>query len=114
MYAAGINIIAGSDCGAFNSYVYPGSSIHEEIKQLVASGLTPAQGLRTATVNGSKFMGVQAFYGDLRSGKCSDLVILDANPLADINAIDRINAVVSHGKLYSRTDLNALLASIKH
>lgn len=114
MYAAGVNIVAGSDCGAFNSYVYPGSSIHEEIKLLVASGLTTAQGLQTATVNGSRFMGVQDFYGALKGGKCSDLVVLDGNPLADIDAIDRINSVVSHGKLYSRSDLDALLASIRH
>src|SRR5258707_5235918 len=58
MYAAGVNIVAGSDCGAFNSYVYPGESIHEEIKLLVGAGLTPAQGLRTAVINGSKFFGV--------------------------------------------------------
>ena len=114
MYAAGVNIVAGSDCGASNSYVYPGSSIHEEIKLLVASGLTPAQGLTTATINGSKFMGVQDFYGSLRPGKCSDLIILNQNPLENIDAIDQIRSVVSHGKFYSRSDLDALLASIKH
>lgn len=114
MYKAGVNIVAGSDCGASNSYVYPGSSIHEEIKLLVASGLTPAQGLTTATINGSKFFGVEKFFGGLQPGKCSDLVILDSNPLENINAIDQINSVLSHGKLYSRSDLNALLASIRH
>ncbi|MBS1663997.1 MAG: amidohydrolase family protein [Bacteroidetes bacterium] len=114
MYAAGVNIVAGSDCGASNSYVYPGSSIHEEIKLLVASGLTPAQSLKTATANGSKFFGVESFFGSLQKGKCSDMVILDQNPIADINAIDQISSVVSHGKLYSKSDLNALLAAIKH
>jgi imidazolonepropionase-like amidohydrolase len=114
MYAAGVNIVAGSDCGASNSFVYPGSSIHEEIKLLVASGLTPAEGLKTATVNGAKFMGVQDFYGSLRAGKCADMVMLDANPLENINAIDQIRSVVSHGKFYSRSDLDALLASIRH
>lgn len=114
MYAAGINIIAGSDCGAFNSYVYPGSSIHEEIKLLVASGLTPAQGLRTAVVNGAKFMGVQDRYGALTVGKCSDLVVLNGDPLSNIDAIDGIDAVVSHGKIYSRSALDGLLASIRN
>jgi len=114
MYAAGVNIVAGSDCGSSNSYVYPGSSIHEEIKLLAASGLTPAQALKTATVNGSKFFGMEAFFGSLQKGKCSDLIVLDSNPLEDIGAIDRINTVLSHGKLYSKSDLNALLASIRH
>ncbi|HXB08953.1 MAG TPA: amidohydrolase family protein [Puia sp.] len=114
MFAAGVNIVAGSDCGAFNSYVYPGESIHEEIKSLVAAGLTPAQGLQAAVINGSKFMGVQGFFGSLRAGKCADLIVVEGNPLEDIRAIDRLDAVLSHGKLYSRADLNALLASIKH
>ena len=114
MYAAGVNIVAGSDCGASNSYIYPGSSIHEEIKLLAASGLTPAQALVTATVNGPKFFGKQSFFGSLQKGKCSDLIVLDSNPLEDIGAIDRINTVLSHGKLYTKHDLNALLASIRH
>jgi imidazolonepropionase-like amidohydrolase len=116
MYTAGVNIVAGSDCGASNSYVYPGQSIHEEIKLLVQSGLTPAQSLTTATINGSKFFGagVQSFFGSLKPGKCSDLIILDANPLENIAAIDQINTVLSHGKVYTKQDLNNLLASIKH
>ena len=114
MFAAGVNIVAGSDCGASNSFVYPGSSLHEEVKLLVASGLTPAEGLRAATVNGPKFFGIANFYGSLAAGKCSDLILLDSDPLKDINAIDRINLVVSHGKAYTRGDLDALLASIKH
>jgi imidazolonepropionase-like amidohydrolase len=114
MYAAGVNIVAGSDCGAFNSYIYPGSSIHEEIKLLAAAGLTPAQALRTATANGPKFFGVENFFGSLQKGKCSDMVILENNPLEDISAIDGIKAVLSHGKIYSKDDLNAQLASIRH
>ena len=111
MYAAGVNIVAGSDCGASNSFVYPGTSLHEEIKLLVASGLTPAEGLKTATVNGAKFMGLGNFYGSLQAGKCSDLILLDSNPLENINAIDQINAVMANGKMYTKADLNALLAN---
>ena len=109
MLAAGVNVVAGSDCGASNSYVYPGTSLHEEIKLLVASGLTPAEGLKTATVNGAKFLGVGNFYGSLKVGKCADLVLLGGNPLEDINAIDGIGVVVANGKLYTREELDALL-----
>jgi imidazolonepropionase-like amidohydrolase len=114
MFAAGVNIVAGSDCGASNSFVYPGSSLHEEVKLLVASGLTPAEGLRAATVNGPKFMGVSSFYGSLQAGKCSDMIFLDSDPLKNINAIDQISVVVSHGKVYTKSDLEGLLASIRH
>jgi imidazolonepropionase-like amidohydrolase len=114
MFAAGVNVVAGSDCGASNSYVYPGTSLHEEIKLLVVSGLTPAEGLRTATVNGAKFLGVGNFYGSLQAGKCSDLILLGGNPLEDINAIDGIGVVVANGKLYTREELKALLAGVKN
>jgi imidazolonepropionase-like amidohydrolase len=113
MYRAGVQIIAGSDCGAFNSFVYPGSSLHEELKLLVAAGLTPAQALSTATINGAKFMGLDTFYGSIKAGKSSDLVILDSNPLADINAIGRINAIHSKSKFHTKKELDGLLKSIK-
>jgi len=114
LYAAGVNIVAGSDCGASNSFVYPGTSLHEEVKLLVASGLTPAQALKTATVNGPKFFGIGNFYGSLQAGKCSDLILLDSNPLQDINAIDRINGVMANGKWYTSSDLSALLSTVKN
>lgn len=114
MYAAGVNIIAGSDCGAFNSYVYPGSSLHQELKLLVAAGLTPNQALKTATINGAKFLNVSSFYGSLQAGKCSDVIIIDGNPLQDIGAIDQISTVVANGKVYTKGDLDALMRSIKH
>ncbi|RZK53103.1 MAG: amidohydrolase, partial [Hymenobacter sp.] len=43
LQAAGVTVLAGSDSGAFNSYVYPGASLHDELLQLVRAGLTPAQ-----------------------------------------------------------------------
>jgi imidazolonepropionase-like amidohydrolase len=114
MYAAGVNILAGSDCGAFNSFMYPGESLHEELKLMVASGLTPSQALQTATINGAKFMGRANLYGSIQKGKSSDMVLLDADPLTDIQAIDQIDMIISNGRLYTKSDLNNLLGSIKH
>jgi len=114
MYAAGVNVLAGSDCGAFNSFMYPGESLHEELKLMVTSGLTPSQALQTAIINGAKFMGVANFYGSIQKGKSSDIVLLNADPLTDIQAIDQIDMVFSNGRLYTKSDLNNLLRSIKH
>ncbi|HEX2845090.1 MAG TPA: amidohydrolase family protein [Chitinophagaceae bacterium] len=114
MYRAGINIMAGSDCGASNSYIYPGESLHEELKLLVATGLTPAQALKTATLNGAFFLGVDDFYGSVQKGKSSDLVVFEKNPLVAIEAIDNIYMVFSNGKLYSKEKLDELLRSIKN
>ena len=114
MYVAGVNIVAGSDCGASNSYVYPGESLHEEVKLLFASGLTSAQALTTAIINGPKFFGLSKFYGSLQVGKCADLIILDGDPIKKIDAIDHIITVLANGKVYTKTDLNNLLNAIKH
>ena len=59
-------------------------------------------------------MGDADFYGSIQKGKSSDMVLLDANPLTDIQAIDQIDMVFSNGRLYTKSDLNNLLRSIKH
>ena len=114
MHRRGINILAGSDCGAYNAYVYPGESLHEEVKLMVASGLTPVQALQTTTINGAKFMRADDFYGSLTKGKSSDLIVLNSNPLIDIQAIYEINMVISKGRAYTRAELDDLLKSIRH
>jgi hypothetical protein len=111
---AGVSLLAGSDCGPFSSYVYPGHSLQEELKLFVEAGLSPAEALQTATINSAKFMGVDAFYGSVEVGKSADLLIVDRNPLDNIAAIDGIYCVVSHSKFYSKNDLTVLLQSIRH
>ena len=114
LYKAGVNIVAGSDCGASNAYTYPGQALHQELKEMVAVGLTPAQALKTATVNGSKLLRVESFYGNLSPGKCADMIIVDANPLADISAVDHIYTLIAHHKVYTKTDLQGLMNGVKH
>ncbi len=56
--ASGMDIIAGTDTGFLNSYIYPGFALHEELKIYVDSGLTPLEALQTSIVNGPKFFGL--------------------------------------------------------
>lgn len=114
MQAAGVTILAGSDSGPFNSFTYPGASLHDELALLVRAGLTPAQALRAATLNGATFMGVASRSGSIAEGKDADLVLLSANPLADIANTRKIAAVVSRGKLYAQADLGRLMRAIKN
>lgn len=114
MQAAGVTVLAGSDSGAFNSFVYPGASLQGELLLLVQAGLTPAQALRAATINGARFMGVEGRTGTIAVGKDADLLLLTANPLRDIANIKKIGAVVSRGKLYAAPQLAALLRGIKN
>ncbi|PRY12783.1 amidohydrolase family protein [Pontibacter ummariensis] len=109
MQEAGVTILAGSDAGAYNSYVYPGISLHKELEKLVEAGLTPAQALRTATINGARFMGKADQFGTVAQGKTADLVLLEQNPLEDIKHTQDIHSVILGGKVYSATELQQML-----
>lgn len=108
MQKAGVSILAGTDTG--NPYCFPGFSLHEELALLVIAGLTPVEALRSATLNPAKFFGLDQTLGTIEQGKIADLVLLDANPLLDIRNTQRINAVVSNGRLFDRKALDKLLA----
>lgn len=113
IYLAGINISAGSDCGAFNSYVYPGESLHQELQTLADAGLTPQQVLTTAVISGPKFFGLEDAYGSIKAGKVADILILHKNPLEDISNTSKIHAVVKSGRLYDRQRIDQMLQKLK-
>ncbi|ALW84307.1 hypothetical protein AUC43_03860 [Hymenobacter sedentarius] len=114
MQAAGVPILAGSDSGPFNSFIYPGASLQDELILLVQAGLTPAQALQAATINGAKFMGVADRTGTIAPGKDADLLLLTANPLENIANVKRIDAVVSRGKAYPAAALSNMLRAIRN
>jgi hypothetical protein len=108
MQKAGVPILAGTDTG--NPFCFPGFSLHDELALLVIAGLTPVEALRSATLNPAKFFGLAQTLGTIEQGKIADLVLLDANPLLDIRNTQRINAVVSNGRLFDRKALDKMLA----
>jgi hypothetical protein len=107
MQKAGVPILAGTDTG--NPYCFPGFSLHDELALLVIAGLTPVEALRSATLNPAKFFGMDQMLGTIEQGKIADLVLLDANPLLDIRNTQKINAVVSNGRLFDRKALDKML-----
>ncbi len=105
---AGVGLLAGSDSGAYNSYTYPGISLHKELQEMVANGISPLNALRSSAYNGAAFLKQDA-YGTIAEQKMADLVILDANPLDKIEHTQQIHAVIQNGKTYSKKQLEALL-----
>lgn len=99
MFDAGVPILAGSDCGPFNSFVYPGEALWGELFSLVDAGLSPAEALKSSMINGPAFMGLQNEYGSVEKGKLADLLILEANPLEDIQNLRSLKKVILKGKL---------------
>lgn len=108
MQKGGVKIIAGTDSAA--PFVFPGSSLHEELELLVKAGLTPMEALQAATKNAAEFLGHLDSEGTVAAGKDADLVLLDANPLDDIHNTQKIRAVFVRGKLLNRAALDQLLA----
>lgn len=113
MQQSGVLILAGSDAGAYNSFVYPGQSLHLELEKLVEAGLSPAEALRTATLNGAKFMGVDDFYGSVAEGKSADLLILNGNPLEDIRHTRDIHMLHYQTSILTAENLAALLEGVR-
>ena len=97
MADAGVEILAGTDAGNFGTI--QGFSIHRELEKLVEAGLSPRQALAAATTRAGAFLGTPRGLGD---GDVANLVILDASPLVDIRATQRIFAVIHHGVIVDR------------
>jgi imidazolonepropionase-like amidohydrolase len=114
MYQSGVTLIAGSDCGPYNSFVFPGQSLLSELQQLTKAGLTPQQALLTSIANGPRFFDLEKFYGSVEKGKVADLIILSANPLEKIDNLSHLNSVIAKGKVFDRKALNAMMAQIRN
>jgi imidazolonepropionase-like amidohydrolase len=106
MHRAGVRILAGSD--APNPFTVPGFALHRELELLVQAGLSPMEALRAATSEPARFMGVADSVGSVAEGHAADLVLLDADPLADIRNTLRIRAVVSGGMALDSAALAAM------
>ena len=110
LYKSGVVILAGTDAGFLNSFNYPGLGMHDELAIMVKYGLTPQQALICSIINGPAFFNQSKLYGAVAKQKNADLLILNANPLLDINNTKKIDAVINKGKYLNRKYLDNLLA----
>jgi len=111
MHRAGVRVMAGTDTP--NPFVFPGFSLHDELALLVRAGLTPLEALQSATRNPAEYLNRLDSFGTLEKGKVADLVLLEADPLADISNTKRIAAVVRSGKLLTKAQLQEMLATVE-
>jgi imidazolonepropionase-like amidohydrolase len=112
MRNAGVRILAGTDVAVLN--IFPGFSLHQELELLADSvGMSPYEALATATREPAEWLGLADSVGTVEVGKVADLVLLDANPLADVSNTRRIAAVVLRGRVFDRAGLEALRAAVR-
>jgi imidazolonepropionase-like amidohydrolase len=101
MQRAGVAILAGTDSEK------PGDALDNELESLVRAGLSPAQALRSATLEAAKYLDAVQSLGTVEQGKTADLVILDADPLTDIRNVRKIAGVVLAGRYLSKSYLQS-------
>jgi imidazolonepropionase-like amidohydrolase len=105
----GVGLLLGSD--APQVFSVPGFSLKHELNYLVQSGLTPYQALQTGTVNIGKFFKNDNL-GVVKTGAIADLVLLDANPLKDINAVGTVQGVMLSGRWLAKNEIDDMLKKL--
>ena len=85
-----------------------GLGSHWEMWMLEQGGMTPHQALRAGTLEGARYLGMEADLGSLEAGKLADIVVLGSNPLEDLRRSTDIDQIVLGGRLYDARSLNQL------
>ena len=96
--SAGVRIVGATDAG--NIGTLHGPALHREFELMAAAGMRPMDIIVSATRNAAAVMSSQPEVGTLEKGKYADLVILDADPLADIKNTRKIFKVMKAGEFF--------------
>lgn len=106
MNNVGVKFLAGTDAPVL---LVPGFSLHDELKGLVLAGLSPLAALQSATLHPAEFFAIDDELGSIEVGKIADIILLNADPLEDINNTRSIQTVIARGRILDRKMLDTLL-----
>lgn len=107
---AGVPMVAGTDAGV--SGVVTGFALHDELELLVEAGLTNEEALISATRLPSEWLGINNIVGTVEVGKYADLLLLDANPLENIQNTRAISGVFVNGNWVNRDKIDKMLSDL--
>ncbi|NBB93889.1 MAG: amidohydrolase family protein [Gammaproteobacteria bacterium] len=110
LHEAGATILSGADSPQILSV--PGDAIHHELKIYAESGLTPVEALATATTNVAEYLG-ESNRACFEPGCVADVVLLERNPLEDIDNTRSILGVMRAGEWFNRGRLDRALEAIE-
>ena len=97
MYEAGVTLAAGCDSGI--PFVPFGESLHDEMRCLTEAGIPPLEVLRMATCGNAAILGLDGDLGSVAPGKLADLLVLDGDPLENIENTKKILLVMQGGRI---------------
>lgn len=106
MQRSGVGVMSGSDSEK-------GEALHDELEAMVSAGLSPIEALRSATLEPARFFDTTDTMGGVDKGKTADLVLLDADPLADIRNTRKISGVIVAGKYLSKARITVIKPASK-
>lgn len=105
LYDAGVSLAIGTDSTASGPFYL------RELELTKAAGLSNWQVLQLATQGGAKHLGL-ADHGELKAGYVADFIVLAANPITDLQALNTLHTVVQQGNLMQVESLKAQLGSL--
>jgi len=113
---AGVRLLLSTDAGTGGMGIVPGFSIHDELRILLENGFSPYEAIAAGTVNASKVVqkmtGADDF-GTIEVGKRADLLLIEANPLDNVDNIKKLRGVMAAGRWYSKATLQKRI-TLKH
>lgn len=104
-------VLLGSD--APQKFNVPGAALHRELALMVGAGVDARTALRSGTVAPARWLGAGDQRGRIATGQDADLILLDADPLADIANTRRITGVMVAGRWHDRAALDSLLLAAR-
>ena len=110
LHEGGVKILMGTD--APQQFSIPGFSLHRELLEMKAAGMSNFEILKSGTVNVGEYFRRQDSFGTIEPGRRADIVLLSANPLADITNVSKIEGVMVRGKWYSKKAIEERLLDI--
>lgn len=109
LHQNGHPLLLASDCpGSPNHANQPGLCTYREMVMMAEAGVSLQAIFEAGTINNARRFGLEADYGTLEPGKIANLLLLEANPLEDVTAWDRIDTVILHGEAHERDSFRAV------
>jgi imidazolonepropionase-like amidohydrolase len=110
MHLGGVRILMGTD--APQQFSVPGFSLHRELRNMAAAGMSPYEIIATGTRNVGAYFAASDSFGIIAPGQRADLLLLTANPLDQLVNLEKRSGVMVRGRWLAEPEIQARLARI--